>query len=74
MKIEPAEGIEGQLIYTGAGHYVFRVYDANYDYIDYDMYHADLSITITDKDAALYRDDETNRLDHSPETLGIREK
>jgi hypothetical protein len=74
MKIEPAKGLEGQLIYTGAGHYVFRVYDENYDFTDYAMCHADLSITITDNDAALYRDDNGDRLDHSPATLGIKDE
>jgi hypothetical protein len=70
MKLR-AEGVEGQLIYTGAGVYVFRVYTDNYEFTDYDLLHSDLSVTITDKDATFYSDDNGNRLDHSPSTLGI---
>ena len=68
-----AEGVEGQLIYTGAGVYVFRVYTDNYEFTDYDLLHSDLSVTITDRDATFYSDDQGNRLDHNPETLGIKE-
>ena len=70
MKLR-AEGVEGQLIYTGAGVYVFRVYTDNYEFTDYDLLHSDLSVTITDRDATFYSDDKGNRLDHNPETLGI---
>jgi len=66
-----AEGVEGQLIYTGAGVYVFRVYTDNYEFTDYDLLHCDLSVTITDRDATFYSDDRGNRLDHNPETLGL---
>jgi hypothetical protein len=66
-----AEGIEGQLIYTGAGVYVFRVYTDNFEFTDYDLLHCDLSVTITDQDATFYSDNEGNRLDHSPATLGL---
>ena len=72
MKLR-AEGVEGQLIYTGAGVYVFRVYTDNYEFTDYDLLHSDLSVTITDRDATFYSDDQGNRLDHNPETLGIKE-
>ena len=72
MKLR-AEGVEGQLIYTGAGVYVFRVYTDNYEFTDYDLLHSDLSVTITDRDATFYSDDQGNRLDHTPETLGIKE-
>jgi hypothetical protein len=70
MKLS-AEGVEGQLIYTGAGKYIFRVYTDNYEFTDYDLLHYDLSVTITDRDATFYSDDKGNRLDHSPATLGI---
>ena len=71
MKIS-AEGVEGQLIYTGAGVYMFSVYADNYEFTDYDLLHCDLSVTITDKDATFYSDDRGNRLDHAPETLGLK--
>lgn len=72
MKIS-AQGVEGQLIYTGAGVYVFRVYTDNHEFTDYDLLHCDLSVTITDGDATFYSDDAGNRLDHSPATLGQTE-
>jgi len=70
MKLS-AQGVEGQLIYTGAGVYVFRVYTDNFEFTDYDLLHCDLSVTITDADATFYSDDTGNRLDHNPATLGI---
>jgi len=72
MKLS-AEGVEGQLIYTGSGQYIFRVYTDNFEFTDYDLLHSDLSVTITDKDATFYSDDHGNRLDHNPATLGIKE-
>jgi hypothetical protein len=71
MKIS-AEGVEGQLIYTAMGKYMFRVYTDNHEFTDYDLCHSDLSVTITDKDATFYSDEFSNRLDHSPETLGVK--
>ena len=68
MMKQPANGVEGCLI---RGHYYFRVYDANHDFVDYDLMHSDLSITITDSDAYFYRGDGIDRLDHSPATLGL---
>jgi hypothetical protein len=72
MKIKDANGIEGHLIYMhGADKYMFRVYNGA-SFIDYDIRHCDLCVKITDPDAAFYiRDDGTEVLDHSPETLGI---
>jgi hypothetical protein len=51
---------------------VFRVYTDSFEFTDYDLLHCDLSVTITDKDATFYSDDQGNRLDHNPETLGIQ--
>jgi hypothetical protein len=70
MKLS-ADGVEGHLLYTGAGQYVFRVYTDNFEFTDYTLLHSDLCVTITDKDATFYSDDRGNRLDHNPETLGI---
>ena len=72
MKIS-ADGVEGLLLYTGNGQYVFRVYADNFEFTDYDLLHSDLCVTITDKDAMFYSDEQGNRLDHKPETLGIKE-
>lgn len=69
-----ANGVEGILIYTGGPtHYVFRVYTDSGEFTDYDLHHGDLSVTITDEDATFYSDDQGNRLDHNPETLGHTE-
>jgi len=68
----PAKGVSGQLIHLFDGRYVFRVYDENsYNFVDYDILHSDLTITIDDDDAYFYADAELNKyLDHSPQTLG----
>lgn len=65
-----ANGITGQLIYAhGADKYQFRVYNNDGSFVDYDLYHCDLTVTINDKDAFFYRGNNIDRLDHSPETL-----
>ena len=70
MKPMPANGITGHLI-SVEGRTMFRVYDQDRNFTDYDLHHADLEVTITDPDAYFYRDEFTDRLDHSPETLGL---
>ena len=72
MKLS-ADGVEGHLLYTGAGRYVFRVYTDNFEFTDYDLLHSDLCVTITDKDATFYSDEQGDRLDHNPATLGYKE-
>ena len=49
---------------------VFRVYNGT-TFTDYDLTHSDLCVTITDPDAAFYSEPRSDRLDHSPATLGI---
>ena len=66
-----ADGVEGCLIRGHDGEYYFRVYDADHNFVDYDLMHSDLSITITDADAYFYRKDGHDLLDHAPATLGI---
>jgi hypothetical protein len=66
-----ATGVEGCLIRGVDGEYYFRVYDAEHNFVDYDVMHSDLSITITDPDAFFYNDKFTARLDHAPATLGL---
>ena len=66
-----AAGVEGCLIRGHDGEYYFRVYNANHDFVDYDLMHSDLSITIIDPDAFFYEDKSGTRLDHSPATLGL---
>ena len=71
-KPQSANGITGCLLPIGEL-WVFRVYDSNGSFTDYDIFHSDLSITINDEDAYFYeRKDGRQYLDHSPQTLGIR--
>ena len=70
MKLS-ADGVEGHLIYTAMGKYMFRVYTDEGEFTDYDLHHSDLCVTITDKDATFYSDAFSNRLDHSLATLGV---
>ena len=67
-----ALGVEGLLIRCFDGRYRFRVYNPNFDFTDYDLLHTDICVTITDEDATFYSDERGNRLDHNPETLGIK--
>ena len=69
MTITPANGITGHLLRSGSD-VVFRVYDGT-TFTDYDLTHSDLCVTITDEDAAFYSEPRSDRLDHSPATLGI---
>jgi hypothetical protein len=71
MTATKATGVEGCLIRGINGEYYFRVYDADHNFVDYDLAHSDLSITITDSDAYFYRKDGVDILDHAPATLGI---
>jgi hypothetical protein len=71
MKIEPAKGKKGFLIWCGGEKYVFRIYDKDGTFIDYDLRHSDCEIIINDDDGYLYTDTLGNSLDHSPETLGL---
>ena len=70
MKPVSANGAPGHLI-SVQGRTMFRVYDADHNFTDYDLHHVDLEVTITDPDAFFYRDEFTDRLDHSPATLGL---
>lgn len=52
------------------GTYCFRVYGENHTFVDYDLLHCDLTVTITDDDAYLYQDENGASLDHAPLTSG----
>jgi len=49
---------------------MFRVYDAEHNFVDYDLQHSDLCVTICDEDAYFYLN---SVLDHAPSTLGVEE-
>jgi hypothetical protein len=72
MKLKNANGTSGVLLPVGET-WVFRVYHENGEFTDYDIFHSDLSVTINDADAYFYeREDGRAYLDHSPQTLGIK--
>lgn len=70
MTVQSAQGSRGFLIWCGDT-YMFRVYHDldRQGFTDYDIRHSDLEIEIVDPDSAFY---DGVRLDHSPETLGIK--
>jgi len=58
-------------LYTMDKEYVFRVYREDCTFIDYDILHCDLELTINDDDAIFYDfDDGRSILDHSYEIAG----
>ena len=65
---KPAKGTKGIIILTFNNQYVFRVYKENHTFIDYDILHCDLDVTINSDDATFYEfEDGTAALDHSYE-------
>lgn len=73
VEITSATGVEGHLLYRHVDDtYLFRVYDKDYKFIDYDIKHCDLLVKIIDEDATFYKvNNDTFMLDHNPETLGL---
>ncbi len=68
---KPANGVSGHLLQTFTdGPVVFRVYNADKTFVDYDLLHCDLCVTIVDEDAYFYNSETRQILDHSPATLG----
>jgi len=67
MKPVSADGVTGHLLCSFDGHYFFRVYDTDHNFVDYDIQHSDLCVTIKDADAYFYLG---SVLDHAPATLG----
>ena len=66
-----ADGVRGHLLNLIDGTIVFRVYDDKHNFVDYDIHHSDLCVTINDTDAYFYQRDGQDILDHAPMTLGI---
>lgn len=62
-----ARGIKGFLIRTASGELVFRVYDENKNYKDYEIYHYDLEVQIIDNYSSFFESsngEELGRLDY----------
>lgn len=63
----PAIGTKGVLI-RDLDDFIFRVYNQDETFIDYDIAHSDMMIEIVDTDAWFY---DEKFIDHSPKTLGL---
>jgi len=72
QQTKSANGVRGHLLNLIDGTMVFRVYNDKHEFVDYDIHHSDLCITIDDPDAYFYRRNEQDILDHAPMTLGIQ--
>lgn len=55
-EVKPAKGTKGFIIRV-LDSYVFRVYNEDFTFVDYDILHYDLEVEILDSDACLYRDE-----------------
>ena len=71
-KSRTANGEVGYLIWCGGDRFVFRQYDSQYNFKDYDIRHTDMRIKIIDADAHFYEGPGVQELDHSPDPLGIK--
>ena len=71
MTSRSANGVRGHLLNSVDGTIVFRVYDAEHNFVDYDLHHSDLCVAIDDPDAYFYRKNDQDILDHAPMTLGL---
>lgn len=74
VKTKSAKNVTGFLCRSSNGRYFFRVYDKDGEFVDYDISHTDLEVTISsDCDATFYENEKGETyLDHSPETLGLK--
>jgi hypothetical protein len=65
--------VAGMLIRKIGGGVVFRVYNPDKSFVDYDFVHDDLPIVISKNSfSAFYSFDDKNVLDHSPQVLGLK--
>ena len=62
---QPAKGVKGYIIRV-LDSYVFRVYNEDFTFVDYDILHYDLEIQILENDAMLYRSEFGSYLDYPP--------
>jgi len=70
--IKPAQGLEVTLMHNAAtGQLMAREYRNDGSFVDYDIWHSDMTVVIVDPDAWIYQTQQTSAIDHSPQTLGI---
>lgn len=72
MTHEPAIGVRGVLIRTAFDNQIlFRVYDQNHDFVDYEITNFDCEVVINDPHAALIRNDAGDFLDYTKEAMSV---
>jgi hypothetical protein len=70
----PAKGQRGILISGFGGRVYFRQYDANHEFVDYEVTHYDVEIEILDPSAALFRTERGDFLDYTAESMNVVSK
>lgn len=71
LGVTPAIGVRGVLIRSGFDDRVlFRVYDHNHDFVDYEITNYDCEVVIIDPSAALIRNEAGDFLDYTAEAMG----
>jgi hypothetical protein len=67
-----AQGVRGFLIRSALNDQIlFRVYDQDHNFVDYEITNYDCEVEIVDSDAALIRNDAGDFLDYTAESMGI---
>jgi hypothetical protein len=70
----PAKGQRGILISGFGGRVYFRQYDADHEFVDYEVTHYDVEIEILDPSAALFRTERGDFLDYTSESMSVVQK
>jgi hypothetical protein len=70
----PARGQRGILISGFGGGVYFRQYDANHEFVDYEVTNYDVEIEILDPHAALIRNQRGDFLDYTTESMNVVSK
>ncbi len=67
-----AQGVRGFLIRSALNDQIlFRVYDQDHNFVDYEITNYDCEVEIVDPDAALIRNDAGDFLDYTAESMGV---
>ena len=68
--VTSAEGVKGFIMHgvdmDGGTFYFFRVYNEDFNFVDYDILHHDLEVEILEADAMLYRSEFGACIDYAP--------
>ena len=72
IECQKIKNLRGYLCMSLDGRYFFRTYNNDGSFCDYDINHTDMEIKIVDSDAYIYKKDGECFIDHSHETLGMR--